>query len=333
MNLRPSLIDVSVVIPAYNQAALLERLLDSLCAMEKGPAWEVIVVDDASSDDTGDRVKDWLEAHDEVRGRYIRQEQNQGPGTARNRGLAVAKGTYVAFTDSDCVVTPGWLNALVTPLRENDRIVGTGGAVAPWNPDTLFARYNTVNRTLQPIQAPDYPIPYLVTCNCAYRREILLQAGGFPEDIPRPGGEDVAASIALYKQGHRFGFAPEALVYHEYRDTWRSFMRTWTNYGFGCGLIARRMLTPEERNPEWGKWDGENYWGVQAIRPTVTGFRSLYSDLRWHGQRCREESTIAGIQLPTMLLLRILDRLSYLRGWKAGMKHFTAWDGSDSHRE
>jgi len=312
-------IDVSIIVPAYNQAALLVRLLDSLARLGDRPAWEVIVVDDASTDDTAERVRAWLEAHGEVRASYLRQARNGGPGAARNRGLAAAEAPLVAFTDTDCVVGPDWLAALIAPLDGDANIVGAGGPVAPCNPEGLFARYNTVNNTLQPIHAPDYAIPYLVTCNCCYRREALLGVGGFPGDIPRPGGEDVAASIALYKRGQRFAFAPGALVRHDYRDTWRSFARTWTNYGYGCGLVAGRMLTPEELNPELGQWDGENYWGVQAIRPTVTGVRSLLNDLRWHGRRCRD-GEVPLRAMPAMLLLRVIERLCYLRGWKRGIR-------------
>src|SRR5690606_8430727 len=146
------------------------------------------------------------------------------------------QGEFVAFTDTDCVVSECWLSSLIAGFT-NDTIAGVGGPVSPYNPESLFALYNTVNGTLQPIVSETFPVPYLVTCNCAYRRELLREAGGFPADIPTPGGEDVAASIALYKRGYRFDFAPDALVRHEFRDTWRSFMRTWRNYGFGCGLV------------------------------------------------------------------------------------------------
>ena len=312
-------IAVSIVIPAYNQADLLLRLLDSLSTMTAPPPWEVIVVDDASTDDTVAKTEAWFKTHPAITGHCIRQHPNQGPGAARNRGLAAASGVLVAFTDTDCVVRPQWLAALCAPLLDSPEFVGVGGRVEALRDDDCFSRYNTLNNTLQPITSPDYAIPYLVTCNCAYRREALLAVGGFPTDIPRPGGEDVAASIALYKQGLRFTFAPDAVIAHDYRDTWRRFARTWRNYGFGCGLIAHRMLTPEELTPEWGMWDGENYWGVYAIRPTVTGVRSFFKDMRWHGRRCRD-AKIGVTDWPALLLLRAVDRLCYLRGWKAGVR-------------
>lgn len=318
MTTEPSKVAVSVIIPAYNQARLLARLLDSLASMIEAPPWELIVVDDASPDETGPSVARWSQEHPEIPCRYIRQERNQGPGAARNRGVEEARGEFVAFTDTDCVVSPRWLSALLAGFT-SETIVGVGGPVLPWNPESLFARYNTVNATLEPVVSIHFPIPYLVTCNCVYRRETLRQAGGFTADIPTPGGEDVAASIALFKQGHRFAFAPGALIRHDYRDTWKSFMRTWTNYGFGCGLVTGRMLSPAERNPEWQQWDGENHWSVLAIRPVVTGVRSLFRDLRDFWGRTRGHN----LELPDRILLlavRAVERICYYQGWRRGIR-------------
>jgi cellulose synthase/poly-beta-1,6-N-acetylglucosamine synthase-like glycosyltransferase len=309
---------VSVVIPAYNQARLLARLLDSLAAMKDAPPFEIIVVDDASPDDTGAVMAAWIAAHPDVTCRYFRQERNQGPGSARNRGVEEAWGDFVAFTDTDCVAGARWIRALLSGFTD-DSIVGVGGPVSPFNPESLFAVYNTVNGTLQPNVTRDCPIPYLVTCNCAYRREALREVGGFPADIHTPGGEDVAASIALYKRGYRFAFAPDAQVRHDFRDTWRSFTRTWRNYGFGCGLVARRMLSPAERNPQWQQWEGENHWSVLAIRPTVTGVRSLAKDLRWFWNRSAGHNLEAPMRV-RLLFVRAVERICYLKGWRRNLE-------------
>lgn len=312
-----SSITVSVVIPAYNQAHLLARLLDSLAAMADAPPWEVIVVDDASPDDTEAVVAAWMAAHVDVPCRYLRQTRNGGPGAARNRGVETARGELVAFTDTDCVVDPHWLVRLVAAV-DGELTAGAGGPVAPLNPGSIYALYNTVNASLEPQVAGGRPIPYLVTCNCCYRRAALLAAGGFPEDIPTPGGEDVGASIALYKQGYRFAFAPDAWVQHEYRDTWPRFIRTWSNYGYGCAIVAQRLLTPDERNPEGGRWEGDNHWSVLTLRPTVTGLRSLIKDLRWFYTRCADRDAAAG-RLVALLALRAMERIAYYRGWKKGL--------------
>lgn len=318
MTAGPLSVSVSVVIPAYNQARLLARLLDSLAAMTDAPPWDVIVVDDASPDNTETVVAAWMAAHADVPCRYLRQSHNQGPGAARNRGVEAARGELVAFTDTDCVVDPHWLVRLVAAV-DGDPIAGAGGPVAPLNPGSIYALYNTVNASLEPQLAEGRAIPYLVTCNCCYRRAALMAAGGFPADIPTPGGEDVGASIALYKQGYRFAFAPEAWVQHEYRENWRRFIRTWTNYGYGCGIVAHRLLSADERDPEGGRWEGDNHWSVLTLRPTVTGLRSLIKDLRWFRTRCTAREVAGGKLLP-LLALRAVERVAYYCGWKKGVK-------------
>jgi glycosyltransferase involved in cell wall biosynthesis len=309
-------IAVSVVVPAYNRASLLVRLLDSLAAMTEPPSFEIIVVDDASTDHTREVVDAWINAHPAVRCRYIGLERNGGPGRARNRGLEEACGVWVAFTDTDCVVSAGWLASLYAPLAGDRGWAGAGGAVQPYNPESIFAAYNTINHTLEPIVYGSQPIPYLVTCNCCYHRETLLKAGGFTADLGTPGGEDVAASISLYKSGHRFTYAGDALVYHDYGDTLRSFVRTWRNYGFGCGLVTHRLLTPEELHPEWQRADDPNYWGVQSVRPTVTGVRSFIWDLQWFWGRCREKE-VPRSRRPALMALR-MERWCYYWGWRRG---------------
>lgn len=315
----PAPVEISVVIPAYNRAALLARLLDSLAGQKGAPPWEVIVVDDASTDATENTVATWAAAHPEIACRYVRQDVNQGPGSARNRGAEAARGQWVAFTDTDCVADPGWLAGLFAAVRANPEAAGAGGPVKPYDCGNLYAIYNTVNATLTPIVFEDHPIPYLVTCNCLYRRDALLEAGGFTADIGTPGGEDVAASIALYKRGLRFAYAESALIHHDYRDTGRSFVRTWTNYGYGCGLVTHRLLTPEELHPEWGRHGGENYWGVQSVRPTVTGVRSFFRDLRWFRGQCAAYG-VRPFRKLQLTGLRIVERLCYYRGWRRGVK-------------
>ncbi|MCF6287068.1 MAG: hypothetical protein L3K26_18060, partial [Candidatus Hydrogenedentes bacterium] len=92
---------------------------------------------------------------------------------------------------------------------------------------------------------------------------------------------------------------------------------------YGGVSIAPRLLSPDELNPERGKWDADNYWGVQAVRPTVTGFRSFLKDLRWHWNRCRIKN-VSSVHLPALMLLRVVDRPCYLRGWKAGVRQAKA---------
>lgn len=163
--------------------------------------------------------------------------ENGGPAKARNLGLAEASGDVVAFTDDDCVVDERWLINLVAPLDIERGVIGVGGSVSPLNND-LVSRYYTFHHILEPPPS----LLYLVTANCCYLRAPILEVGGFETDLSFPGGEDVALSFKLYKQGYRFAMAEDAVVYHDYRRDLRNFYRTFQNYGLGCRYVTDKYF-------------------------------------------------------------------------------------------
>ena len=228
---------VSVVVPTRNRSAALRRLLDSLERLEGTAPVDVIVVLGPSSDSTRDLVEGWEGRSHRFEPRVVRQTGGSGPGHARNLGLAEASGEIVAFTDDDCIVDPHWLEYLPRSISSEHRIVGVGGRVLPLNGDWI-SRYYTYYRILEPPPT----LQYLVTANCAIIRRDALRVGGFDEQIPTPGGEDVALSIKLQLDGGRFKFEDRAIVTHEYRASIRDLVRTFINYGRGCREATDRLL-------------------------------------------------------------------------------------------
>jgi len=314
MELVPSL---SIVVPVYNQSRLLLRLLESLAAMDNASQVEVIVVDDKSTDDTVAATREWLRTPRPFTGQLIEMERNGGPGKARNAGARAARAEVVAFTDSDCVVAPGWANALLRAMAPESGIVGVGGKVLALSMESIFARYNVYNRSLEPQRSPWYPIPFLITCNCCYLKSALLEVGGFAEYIPHPGGEDIAASILIYKAGGRFAYADDALVYHDFRDSVRNFIKTWRNYGYGCGYVTQYLLSEEELRPEYYPLDTARHWSVDYCRPTVTGLRSFFKDQR-RFRRFTREQEIPWWEIQKAAIVRLMDRIPFHRGWREG---------------
>lgn len=308
---------ISVVVPVFNQARLLERLLASFEKLSNAAEVEVLIVDDSSTDDTQALARSWSEREHPFSARYLCMEENGGPGRARNAGLRAARAPVVAFTDSDCIVEPDWLIELLKPLDPANRIGGVGGKVLPLSMDSMMTRYYVFNRSLE----PPTTMQYLVTCNCCYLREELLSVGGFTEDIRTPGGEDIAASILLWKKGWRFAYAPEAIIHHEFRGNLRNFFKTWRNYGYGCGLVAHRHLTIHELHPEWGIEDCDNYWSGMWINPSASGVRTLLRSLRFHYRECRT-ANLGWRRIFEETLMHFLERMAYLRGFRLGTQRY-----------
>ena len=190
---------------------------------------EVIVVDDGSTDGTHNAVRSVNHANL----MYIRQV-NGGPASARNAGIAAASGEFVVFTDDDCVPTGSWPWPLVNRLSNAATgVAGVGGRVLPVN-GGLFSRYYTFHRILEP--PPN--CAYVVTANCTYRKEVLVEVGGFDSAIKHPGGEDPALSAAVRTAGYSLGYEPSAVVLHEYRESLWDFLKTFNRYGKGCANVV-----------------------------------------------------------------------------------------------
>ena len=134
---------VSIVIPSYNRAKELERCLHSLFALAyPAGCLEIIVVDDASTDETGsmlERLVKEAATHD-LKMRVARHEKQQGVGIGRNTGAEAAHYDLIAYIDSDCVATPCWLRELV-PAFQDTQIAVVGGMIRAYERKTLLGRY------------------------------------------------------------------------------------------------------------------------------------------------------------------------------------------------
>lgn len=194
--------DLSVVIPTYNQAELLHHCLLSLTNQTLDPAsYEIVVVDDGSTDHTGDVLE-------EFRGRIkpVRLPANRGRSAARNVGIAQARGRLIVFVDSDVVVRRDFLQAhLHVHTREGSGILSRGPVVL------VRSAAEAVRARVPRIGASP---AYLDTANAAVEKSALLQAGGFDEMFPGYGWEDFELGMRLRRLGIRRVFSRQAVAFH-----------------------------------------------------------------------------------------------------------------------
>jgi cellulose synthase/poly-beta-1,6-N-acetylglucosamine synthase-like glycosyltransferase len=224
---------VSVVIPTYNRARSLDRLLTALaaCDMPAGGA-EVIVVDDGSSDDTGDVVR-----ASAVGARYVRQE-NRGPAAARNTGWRLARAPVVAFTDDDTLPDRRWLVDLLAELSSHPELAAVGGRVLPLRRG-FMADYVQLDRVVGH-GADERGVRFLITANAAYRTEVLRDVDGFDERFPMAAGEDTDLSFRVTRNGGRLGVTTSAMVLHDHRTGVRDLLRTYYRNGISRHRLAGR---------------------------------------------------------------------------------------------
>ncbi|MEB3198978.1 MAG: glycosyltransferase family 2 protein [Synechococcaceae cyanobacterium] len=201
----------SVVIPTYNRLPILRQCLAALEQQRLEPpiqGYEVVVVDDGSTDDT---VR-WLDAHATScpHVRLIRQEHG-GPAEGRNRGVDESRGDVIVFIDSDLVVTDRFLLSHATALQtawqqQGNRLCFTYGAVI-----------NTANfeaPTSEPHKLSDLSWAYFATGNVAIDRRVLERSGLFDTSFRLDGWEDLELGERLRQMGVRLIRCPEAVGYH-----------------------------------------------------------------------------------------------------------------------
>ncbi len=215
---------ISVIIPAYNASETLGECLAALRQQSlPGDAYEIIVVDDGSTDATpavcaaaGVR---WLPV------------PHGGPAAARNAGAQAARGDLLAFTDADCVPTPTWLEELTRPFASR-AVVGTKGVYRTRQPQLVARFVQQEYQDKYDHMARRASIDFIDTSSAAYRRTVFEKNGGFETAFPTASVEDQELSFRLAQKGYQLKFVPAAVVMHRHDRTLREYLRRkfWIGY-------------------------------------------------------------------------------------------------------
>jgi glycosyltransferase involved in cell wall biosynthesis len=223
--------EISVVVPARDSARSLPALLDSLAAqtLERG-RFEVVVADNASRDGTAEIAR--------AAGAVVVHEPVPNRSRARNRGVAAARADRIAFTDADCVASPGWLEAL---LACGGRAPLLAGAVLT----TVSAEPNSVERLEQRWRfAQEHWVRegWAATANLCVERRVLHAIGGF-DPAYRHIGEDADLCVRARRAGFALGWCPGAEVRHEAESALAPMLRRAFRHGYGAHQALRRVGT------------------------------------------------------------------------------------------
>ena len=197
---------VSVVTATHNRKERVAMLLDGLRRQSLArEQFEVIIVDDGSSDGTAELLQEAERRADLPLSVYF-HEQPRGAATARNTGWRTASAPLIAFTDDDCVPTPGWLEALLEQARPDADII-VQGRTQPIEGERH--RLGPFSRTVD----ISGPTPHYETCNILYPRALLERLDGLDESYAA-AGEDSDLGWRAVGAGAEHRFAEAALVEH-----------------------------------------------------------------------------------------------------------------------
>ncbi len=200
---------VTVVVPTYNRREWIRDLMASLRQQTYPPdRYEVIAVDNFSKDGTWEMLQE-IEKEGGWQFRCFRNPGQRVPAASRNLGFEQARGDIIAFTDSDCVVSPEWIAEGAAAFQEGVGVVEGRTNPVPTDPRPVLCRIKTIvaGRSL------------FDTCNIFYTRQALTHAGGFARDFydlgyPRYYGEDLDLGYRVKELGYQCVFADKAVVLH-----------------------------------------------------------------------------------------------------------------------
>lgn len=299
----------SVIVCTHNGASTLDECLQGLRALDY-PDYEVIVVNDGSTDDTeqivrlhtqetvrsqtddpagpqtqepagpqtqetagpqtqetaGPQTGGTVEPHTQETARcpeirYVHTE-NRGLSCARNLGLSLARGELVAYLDDDATPDPHWLAYLAHRFAHSEDI-GVGGPNLPFPEDGAVAQ-GVANAPGGPthVLLDDRHAEHIPGCNMAFRRQALLELGGFDERF-RIAGDDVDVCWRVLERGWTLGFDPGAVVWHHRRNSVRGYLSQQRGYGRAEALLERKW--PEKYGPAGHvAWAGRMYGNGSA---------------------------------------------------------------------
>lgn len=243
---------VSVVIPTFNRRNDLDECIKSLLDME-APGPEIIIVDSSSKDGASDFQQIYPVRYLSMPHRNIVH--------ARNLGISKARGDVVAFLDDDTVVNRSWVRCLMEPYVD-PRVGGVGGRVIPYGKPRHYYRkirhYSTGKILKDGLVLGNFDNPagplgvdHLPGCNMSFRREALVQAGGFDEHFQgNCFREDTDICVRVRKLGYNIVYQPRALVWHKYRGRSRDtgwvywYVRNNTYFYFKNIFPQARWLLP-----------------------------------------------------------------------------------------
>jgi glycosyltransferase involved in cell wall biosynthesis len=220
----------TVIVPVHNGGRALSRVLDTLHAQDFNRSFEVVVVDNASTDATTR-----IAMEHPLQPRVV-FEPRRGSYAARNAGVRVADGAVLAFTDVDCMPEPQWLAAGVAGIEEGADLVGGEVVQQMSAKPTRWERFDARHYLNQRRYVEK--MRFAATANLFVRREVIECAGSFDAELLSSG--DLEFCYRAQRNGYRLAFQPESVVRHAPRRTLRQLWALHTRLAAGKTVLKHR---------------------------------------------------------------------------------------------
>ncbi len=231
-------VKVSIIVPVYNAEKTIFKCINSLTEQEFDDIYEIIIVDNGSTDRTINILNSF--ANKKIK---IASESERGPAAARNKGISLAKGEYIAFTDSDCEVHRNWLSTLLNTIEKTGADVVGGGVYCPFkNIVSIAAEISLFGEFTASEDNVSRYTRLIPTNNVCYKKEIFDKLGVFDVRFKYAGGEDALFNWIIYKNNFKIFYNNGIRIIHHHRSDLSGFLKKKLVYG--RGFYLSRKLDP-----------------------------------------------------------------------------------------
>lgn len=290
---------ISVIIPSYNSESTIEKCIKALKEQSYKDPYEIILAD-SSIDRTPEIVSSLFP---EIT--YHHFDKKTDPGTARNKGLEMAKGEIIAFIDSDCVAEKDWLENIARHHAGEYRVVG--GVVCNGNDpasNVAWAGYMAEFREFLPEMQP-HEVEHIPTCNISYKKSIFSDYGFFQgRYYPQ---EDLVFNHLLRENGEKILCDPSIRIYHNHRTSLKDFL----DHQKRIGAITSRVLKTLDLEGAFIARHRAVTLLAMPVLPLVKFFRTISVFMRY------QPSTV--FRRPLAVLIFIAGLLYWIRGFVRGV--------------
>jgi glycosyltransferase involved in cell wall biosynthesis len=244
--------EISLVICTYNRCRYLPEALESIKAQTLLPEkFELLIIDNNSTDDTAVISRHFIEANPHLQVRYF-LEKNRGLSFARNRGMNESNAPIVNYVDDDAILSAGYLEAMVHFFNSHPQAGGAGGKVIPkyeegkepvWMSKYLNGFIGKIDFGTE-IQLFRKDMKYPVGCNMAYKKALLIKAGGFNNAL-QFRSDDKYIFYQVKKFTSQIYFLPDAWLYH-YIDAQRLEINNFKKLFLKTGNEEKKRVWNEQ---------------------------------------------------------------------------------------
>lgn len=228
----------TIVIPVYNDSTGISETLKSLRKQHHlSRKSEYLVVDNGSTDDTRNVIREYVHKHDHIE--LLIEDKIQGSYAARNKGIKHSTGGVLAFLDADETVDENWLETALKTMEEQDVDYLGCNVELTRSKNTLVGKYNA--RTGFPVKQYLEKENYAPTCALLVRREVFEDVGLFDSRLISGGDREFGERV--HEAGYEQGYSEDATVYHPARTSFESLAKK--NFRVGRGFCQKQRYYPD----------------------------------------------------------------------------------------